>query len=110
MYVLNRSPTKGVVGKTLYEAWHGRKPVVHHLRTFGCIAYVKDTSPNLKKLDDRSHPMIFVGGMNKVQKGIVFMIQCHSECVYCVTLCSMSKLSGGGVMVLMLEGRWTIRS
>jgi hypothetical protein len=61
MYVLNRSPTKGVVGKTLYEAWHGRKPVVHHLQTFGCIAYVKDTSPNLKKLDDRSHPMIFVG-------------------------------------------------
>jgi hypothetical protein len=61
IYMVNRSPTKGVEGKTLYEVWHGRKPVVHHLCTFGCIAYVKDTSPSLKKLDDRSHPMIFVG-------------------------------------------------
>jgi hypothetical protein len=61
MYVLNRSPTKGVAGKTPYEVWHGRKSVVHHLRTFSCIAYVKDTSPNMKKLDDRSHPMIFMG-------------------------------------------------
>jgi hypothetical protein len=61
VYVLNRSPTKGVTGMTPYEAWHGRKPDVHHLRTFGCVAFVKDTTPNLKKLDDRSHPMIFVG-------------------------------------------------
>jgi hypothetical protein len=61
VYVLNRSPTKEVASKTPYEVWHGRKPVVHHLHTFGCIAYVKDTSPNLKKLDDRIHPMIFVG-------------------------------------------------
>jgi hypothetical protein len=49
VYVLNRSPTKGVVGKTPYEIWHGKKSTVHHLRTFGCIAYVKNTSPNLKE-------------------------------------------------------------
>jgi hypothetical protein len=61
VYVLNISLTKGVARKTPYEACHGRKPSVHHLRTFGCVAYVKNTSPNLKKLDDRSRPMIFVG-------------------------------------------------
>jgi hypothetical protein len=33
--LLNRSPTKSVKGKTPYEAWHGRKPQVAHLRTFG---------------------------------------------------------------------------
>jgi hypothetical protein len=61
VYMLNRSPTKGVAGKTPYEVWHERKSIVHHLRTFSYIAYVKNTKPNLKKLDDRSHLMIFVG-------------------------------------------------
>jgi hypothetical protein len=60
VYVLNRSPTKGVAGKTPFEVWHGKRMVVHHLRTFGCVAYVKNTSQNLKELDHRSHPMIFV--------------------------------------------------
>jgi hypothetical protein len=34
---------------------------VQHLRTFGCLVHVKDATPNLKKLDDRSRPMIFIG-------------------------------------------------
>jgi hypothetical protein len=34
---------------------------VSHLRIFGCIAHVKVTKPNLKKLDDRNMAMIFVG-------------------------------------------------
>jgi hypothetical protein len=53
VYVLNRLPTKGVVGRTPYEVWHDKKPAVNHLRTFGCLAYVKNTTPNLKKLDDK---------------------------------------------------------
>jgi hypothetical protein len=61
VYVLNRSPMKGVAGKTPYEKWFGKKPSVHHLRTFGCVAYVKDIAPNIKKLDDRSCAMIFMG-------------------------------------------------
>jgi hypothetical protein len=52
---------KGIAGMTPYEAWYGMKPIMHHLRTFGCVVYVKDTSPNLKKLDDKSHAMIFMG-------------------------------------------------
>ena len=35
VYILNRSPTKAVDGRTPYEAWHGRKPAVSHLRVFG---------------------------------------------------------------------------
>jgi hypothetical protein len=35
-------------------------PQVKHLRTFGCVAYIKDLS-HLKKLDDRSCPGIFIG-------------------------------------------------
>jgi hypothetical protein len=61
MYVLNCSPTKSVDGMTPFKAWFGKKPGVQHLRTFGCVVHVKDTTLNLKKLDDRSRPMIFIG-------------------------------------------------
>jgi hypothetical protein len=29
--------------------------------TFGCVVHARETRPGLKKLDDRSRPMIFVG-------------------------------------------------
>ncbi|WVZ83650.1 hypothetical protein U9M48_030778 [Paspalum notatum var. saurae] len=60
VFLLNRSPTKSVDGKTPFEAWHGEKPAVQFLRTFGCIAHVKVTRPHAK-LDDRSVKMVFVG-------------------------------------------------
>jgi hypothetical protein len=41
VYLLNRAPTKSVVGMTPYEAWYGRKPSVDHLCTFWCVAHVK---------------------------------------------------------------------
>jgi hypothetical protein len=31
---------------------------VQHLRMFGCVVHVKNTTPNLKKLEDRSTPMV----------------------------------------------------
>ena len=61
VYLLNRCPTKNVEGMTPFEVWHGKKPAVHHLRVFGCIAYVLNTTPHLKKLEDRDRRMIFIG-------------------------------------------------
>jgi transposase InsO family protein len=61
VYLLNRAPTKSVKGITPYEARHGRKPFVHHLRTFGCIAHVKKTGPGQTKLADRSKQMVMIG-------------------------------------------------
>jgi hypothetical protein len=46
---------------TPYEAWHDRRPDVQHLRTFGCVAYVKATKSHLRKLDDRDTPIVFIG-------------------------------------------------
>ncbi|CAO2147884.1 unnamed protein product [Urochloa humidicola] len=43
VFILNRSPTKALKGATPFEAWHGRKPDVSFLRTFGCVAHVKVT-------------------------------------------------------------------
>jgi hypothetical protein len=40
VYILIRCPTCALNGVTPYEAWHGRKPNVHHMRVFGCIAHV----------------------------------------------------------------------
>uniref|UniRef100_A0ACD5YFN0 Uncharacterized protein n=1 Tax=Avena sativa TaxID=4498 RepID=A0ACD5YFN0_AVESA len=61
VYILNRAPTRSLDGVTPYEAWHGRKPNVQHLRTFGCTMHVKKLGPGITKLSDRSTPMIFVG-------------------------------------------------
>ena len=52
-YVLNRSATKRLRGKTPYECWFGRKPSVNHLRIFGSLVHVKVTA-NVGKLEDRS--------------------------------------------------------
>ena len=61
VHLLNCAPTKSVSGTTPYKAWHGEKPAVSYFRTFGCIAHIKVTRPNLKKLDDRSIRTVFIG-------------------------------------------------
>ncbi|GJR19933.1 zinc finger, CCHC-type containing protein [Tanacetum coccineum] len=61
VYILNRVPTRALVDKTPYEALYNRKPNLENLRIFGCTAYAKITIPHLKKLDDRSIPMIYLG-------------------------------------------------
>ena len=61
VFVLNRSPTRSVEGKTPYEVWYGSKPAVHFFRTFGCVAHVKVAGGHQKKLEDRSTPMVFIG-------------------------------------------------
>ena len=59
-YVLNRSATKSLRGKTPYECWFGRKPSVNHLRIFGSLVHVK-VMTNVGKLEDRSQEMMPVG-------------------------------------------------
>lgn len=61
VYLLNRSPTKALNSKTPYEAWHGKKPKVSHLKIFGCVANVKLVGPGISKLSDRSSKMVFIG-------------------------------------------------
>ena len=61
IYLLNRLPTKPLGERTPFEAWMGRKPNLAHLRVFGCMTYVKNTTPHLKKLDDWSSPVVYFG-------------------------------------------------
>jgi hypothetical protein len=61
VYLLNRSPIKALDSKTPYEAWHGKKSRVNHLRIFGCVSHVKSLGPGINKLADRSSKMVFIG-------------------------------------------------
>ena len=60
-YVLNRCPTKALQSITPYEAWHGRKPSISHLRVFGCLAYAMVPVQQRRKLDDKAVKCTFVG-------------------------------------------------
>jgi hypothetical protein len=60
IYILNHSPSKALNGRTSYEAWHGRKPGVSHLRVFSCLTFGKELG-HIDKLDDRSTPGVFIG-------------------------------------------------
>jgi hypothetical protein len=59
VYILNRSPTKALNGMTPYEAWHGCKPAVSHLRVFGCLTFGKEPG-HIRKLDDMSTLGVFI--------------------------------------------------
>ena len=61
VHLLNRLPTKSLGSRTPFEVWHGKKLHLSHLRVFGCQAHAKAITPNLKKLDDRSIPMVYLG-------------------------------------------------
>lgn len=60
-YLINTMPTRVLKGQTPYERLRGRKPNIGHIRVFGCPAYAKVDSVYLKKLDDRSHPLVHLG-------------------------------------------------
>ena len=61
VYLLNRLPTKAVVDKTPFEGWWGRKPNLGYLKVFGCTTHVRTSGPHLKKLEDRSKAMVYLG-------------------------------------------------
>jgi hypothetical protein len=59
VFILNRSLTKALNGSTSYEAWHGCKSAISHLRVFGYLAFTKKLG-HIGKLDDRSTPGVFI--------------------------------------------------
>lgn len=61
VYLLNKLPTRSMGYRTPFEAWCGKRPQLGHVRVFGCKANVRPATPHLKKLDDKSVPMIYLG-------------------------------------------------
>nr|GEY78732.1 hypothetical protein [Tanacetum cinerariifolium]GEZ83138.1 hypothetical protein [Tanacetum cinerariifolium] len=46
---------------TPYEKFYGEKPNLKDLKVFGCVAYERIVSKHLRKLDDRSKPLVYLG-------------------------------------------------
>ena len=57
VYLLNRTPTKKLEGKTPYEAVTGKRPYLGHLHPLGCKSFALNNSTNIErtKLDPRAH-------------------------------------------------------
>jgi hypothetical protein len=97
VYLLNHSSTRSVDGKTPYQAWHGKKPTVHDLWVFSCVAYMKITRPHLTKLDDSGLKMVFIGYEpgSKVYGCTIWQM---AEFTCLATSSSMRTRSGAGTM------------
>ena len=53
-YLINRTPTPVLHGKTLYEMLHGQAPSYDHLKDFGCLCYARDLGKTSNKFASRS--------------------------------------------------------
>ena len=60
-YLINRTPSVILNGKTPYELLHGKMPSLEHLRVFGCLCYVHNQDHKGDKFASRSRQCVFVG-------------------------------------------------
>jgi len=60
-YLINRTPSVVLNGKTPYEMLHGQPPPLKHLRTFGCLCYAHNQGRKGDKFASKSRKCIFVG-------------------------------------------------
>ena len=74
-YILNKVPSKSV-DITLYEIWTGCKPMLSHLKVWGCPAYIKHLK--IDKLGPKSDKYLFVRYPKKI-KGYYFYLTEESK-------------------------------
>lgn len=67
VFLLNRLPTKAIVGKTPYEAWYSFKPSLENLKVFGYLYFVYVPQIKRDKLDKKEKAVFFVS-YNTVSK------------------------------------------
>ena len=60
IFLLNQEPTKSINNMPPYEVWHGHKPTIHFLCTFGCVVHVKNVRAHVNKFEEHSKPMVFI--------------------------------------------------
>ena len=60
-YIHNRTVKSGDPNKTPYEVLFNSKPVLSHVKPFGCIAFVRTPSERYAKLDSKARKLLLVG-------------------------------------------------
>lgn len=60
-YLINRTPTPLLQGKTPFEVLYNRPPPLDHLRVFGCVCYVHNQKHGGDKFENRGNKSIFIG-------------------------------------------------
>ncbi|PNX95257.1 retrovirus-related Pol polyprotein from transposon TNT 1-94 [Trifolium pratense] len=60
-YLINRTPTPVLRGKTPYEMLYGQAPSYDHLKVFGCLCYAHNLEKTSDKFASRSRKCVFVG-------------------------------------------------
>ena len=60
-HIRNRCISKSLDGRTPYELWHGTKPDISYLRSFGCKVLFLNKTPNKGKFEPRAIDGILVG-------------------------------------------------
>jgi len=92
IYLRNRLASKVLNYKTPYELVYQKKPNVHHLRIFGCLAYAFNPSEIRQKWDTRSIKCIFLGYEEKSKAYRLLDVQCNKVILSCDVKFDETKL------------------
>jgi hypothetical protein len=81
-YMVNMSPSLGLVDSTPHEVWSGKNHSVSHLKVFGCDAFLHVPKDKRSKMEKKAVKCVFIGckeGM-KGKKNIESSqeLKCHS--------------------------------
>jgi len=76
-YLINRTPSSVLKGKSRFEMIYGHSPNLSHLRVFGCLCFAAKLNQN-DKFGSKSEKCVFVG-YSHVKKGYkVFSLENNS--------------------------------
>ena len=59
-YLVNMSPSSMLVYMTPHEVWSGKKPLVSHLKVFGCDTFVHVPKEKRSNLNKKEIKCIFI--------------------------------------------------
>lgn len=76
----------------LEEAWNGKKPLVSHLRVFGCIAYTNMPNSQKTKFEAKALKCLFFGYCEDTKAYRLMCLDTKKIIRYCdVTFCKYSE-------------------